>query len=44
MAVDPAYHRRGAGSRLMEYGVEIADKLGFEVCILSLTPGNGCTD
>lgn len=33
MCVDPAHHRRGAGTLLMQYGVEIADRLGFPVRI-----------
>jgi len=31
MSVDPAHHRRGAGSLLMQYGIDFADKLGVEV-------------
>ena len=35
LAVDPAYQRRGAGSMLVQWGLDLADELGFEVSPLS---------
>jgi hypothetical protein len=32
MCVDPAHQYRGAGTLLMEWGINVADKLGVEVC------------
>ena len=44
MCVDPAYHRQGFGSLLMEYGVGEADRLGVDVSKLishrSTNPAN----
>ena len=41
MAVDPTYHRRGVGSLLVQWGLNIADKLGLEVGLRS-KPILGC--
>ena len=31
MTIDPEHQRRGAGKKLMEWGVRVADELGAEV-------------
>ena len=33
LTIDPAYQRRGAGGKLVEYGTGIADKLGVEAVV-----------
>lgn len=37
LAVEPAYQRRGIGSKLMEQGLAEADRLGLQ-CILGASP------
>jgi GNAT superfamily N-acetyltransferase len=50
MCVDPEHHYRGAGTLLMQMGVDAADRLGVEVfhplplchCFVCLTLRLGC--
>ena len=32
LTVDPEYQRRGAGTMMVRWGVDIADRIGAEVC------------
>ena len=41
LAVDPAYHRRGVGSSLVQWGVKKADDLGVEAVVESSVFGRG---
>lgn len=36
MCVDPAWQRKGFGIILLKWGLDKADKLGIEVCLLPL--------
>ncbi|KAL8818295.1 MAG: hypothetical protein Q9191_007974 [Dirinaria sp. TL-2023a] len=33
LAVDPKHQRRGGGTKLMEWGVKLADEVGAEMCV-----------
>ena len=35
LTIDPKHQRRGAGAKLVEWGVQLADEMGVEVTIHS---------